>query len=57
MDTYKETGSLLAEATGEFISSFLSGCTSKGFFETLKNFGIIFLIIKALNFPIFRESF
>jgi hypothetical protein len=52
MDTYKETGTILAEASGEFISSFLSGFTSKGFFENIKNIGIMILF-----FNIMKRSF
>ncbi len=49
MDTYKETGTILAEATGEFISSFLSGFTSKGFFENIKNVGLLIVFLNIVK--------
>ena len=48
MDTYKETGTILAEAAGEFISSFLSGFT-KGFFENIKNVGLLSVFLNIVK--------
>jgi hypothetical protein len=56
MDTYKETGTILAEASGEFFSSFLSGFT-KGFFENIKNVGLLIVFLNIVKKSFFLKRF